>query len=228
VRLLELAREADMPYWVRPLPDGLRSLMIQEGSASMIRSYEPHLVPGLLQTEDYMRAMFRWANVSEDATEQRVSARIARQALLRRRNPPRCKFFVHEYALHSVVGTSQVMHEQLLQLVFAASQLHCSVRVVLESAGPYNILDGPFKVLDYAIHRPAAYVATMTAGLFVEEPQDVITYSEIFDKLDRDALDGAQSVEWLATLASDFDRAEAPSDEQPRADLVHKQSQQRR
>jgi transcriptional regulator with XRE-family HTH domain len=227
VRLLELAREADMPYWVRPLPDGLRSLMIQEGSAAMIRSYEPLVVPGLLQTEEYIRAIYRWSNtVDEKDIDRMVDSRLSRQSLLRRRNPPRSKFYVHERALRSVIGGAQVMHEQLLQLVFAASQLHCSVRVVLESAGSYNILDAPFKVFDYAIHRPAAYVATPTAGVFIEEPADVTTYSGLLDRLDRDALDGAQSVEWLAALANHYDRLEEQQDARTR--LVQEQPQQRR
>jgi hypothetical protein len=218
-----------MPYWVRPLPDGLRSLMIQEGSASMIRSYEPLVIPGLLQTEGYIRAIYQWSNtVDEHDIDRMVSSRLSRQSLLRRQNPPRCKFYVHERALRSVVGGAQVMHEQMLQLVLAASQLHCSIRVVLESAGSYNILDGPFKVFDYAIHRPAAYVPTFTAGLFVEEPQDVVAYSAILDRLDHDALDGAQSVEWLARLANHFDRLEERHNAQPRADLVQEQPQQRR
>jgi transcriptional regulator with XRE-family HTH domain len=227
VRLLELAREVDSAYWVRPLPDGLRSLMIQEGSASMIRSYEPLVVPGLLQTEDYIRAIYQWSDtVDEKDIDRMVSSRLSRQSLLRRRNPPRSKFYVHERALRSVIGGAQVMHEQLLQLVFAASQLHCSVRVVLETAGPYNIFDGPFKVFDYAIHRPAAYIATPTAGVFIEEPTDVMTYSGFLDRLDRDALHGAQSVEWLAALANHYDRLEERHD--ARTGLVQEQPQQRR
>lgn len=63
-RLVNLAREADSRYWLRPLspdlPDQLRSLVIQETSARAITCYEPLVVPGLLQTEEYMRELFRW------------------------------------------------------------------------------------------------------------------------------------------------------------------------
>ncbi|HEV7977622.1 helix-turn-helix transcriptional regulator [Amycolatopsis sp.] len=223
-RLLELAREADATYWVRPhsqeLPDQLRSLMIQESSASAIRSYEPLVVPGLLQTEGYARAVFQWmGKLDADTVETLVNARISRQSLLRRRMPPKCTFYIHERALRSVLGGKQVMHEQMLFLGFSASLPHCSIRVIPESSGHYA-MTGSFKVLDYAAFPPAAYAETYTAGLFVEEPRDVATYCEILEKLDRDALNGRQSVEWLAELASGFDRAEEHQNDVSRAEVV--------
>jgi hypothetical protein len=224
-RLLELAREADATYWVRPynqqLPDELRSLMLQESSASAIRSYEPLVIPGLLQTEGYARAIFEWAARNDkEGIELLVNARISRQSLLRRRMPPRCTFFIHERALRSVLGNAQIMHEQILFLVFSASLPHCSIRVVPESAGTYGMVGGPFLLMDYTAYPPAAYAETYTAGLFVEDAHDVATYCEILERLDRDALKGGQSLEWLAELASDYDRVEEPQNDDSRADVV--------
>jgi transcriptional regulator with XRE-family HTH domain len=212
-RLLKLAREADAPYWVRPhshqLPDQLRSLMIQESSACAIRGYEPLVVPGLLQTEGYARAVFQWMNKLDDHfVDSLVEARIGRQSILRRRLPPRCTFFIHERALRSTLGGARVMNEQLLHLVFSASLPHCSIRVLPESTGDYGAAGGPFMLMEYAAYPPAAYAETYTAGLFVEEPHDVATYGEILNVFDSDALKGGESVEWLAELANHFDRVE--------------------
>jgi hypothetical protein len=100
------------------------------------------------------------------------------------------------------------MQEQMLHLVLTSSLSHCSIRVMLESAGNYGAVGGAFMLMDYAAFSPAVYAETYTAGLFVEEPQDVAIYCEILARLDSDALKGAQSTEWLAELASDFDRVE--------------------
>jgi hypothetical protein len=182
--------------------------MLQESSASAIRSYEPLVIPGLLQTDGYARAIFEWAARNDkEGIELLVNARISRQSLLRRRMPPRCTFFIHERALRSVLGNAQIMHEQILFLVFSASLPHCSIRVLPESTGHCGVV-GSFKVIEYAAYPPAAYVETYTAGLFIEDPRDVATYCEILRRLDSDALKGAQSVEWLAELASDFDQVE--------------------
>jgi transcriptional regulator with XRE-family HTH domain len=224
-RLLKLSREADATYWVRPyneqLPDELRSLMLQESSATAIRSYEPLVIPGLLQTEGYARAIFEWAARNDkEGIELLVNARISRQSLLRRRMPPQCTFYIHEHALRSVLGDAQVMHEQIMFLVFSASLPHCSIRVLPESTGTYGLLGGPFLLMDYSGYPPAAYAETYTAGLFIEDAQDVATYRGILERLDRDALNGGQSVEWLAELASDYDRAEERQDDDSRTDVV--------
>jgi transcriptional regulator with XRE-family HTH domain len=139
--LLDLAREPDDGYLVRPhgqrLRDELRTLVFHETTAVNIDSYEPFLIPGLLQTEAYARALFYWVGlVPENRIEVCVHARIDRQALLRRPNPPAFDFLIHESAARSRVGGSEVMNEQLLHLVFLTSLPQCTIRIVPANYGP--------------------------------------------------------------------------------------------
>lgn len=92
-QFLNLARATDDGYWLRPhgeqLPDELRSLIGKENPAGCIVSYEPLLIPGLLQTEDYARGLFRWfGRASDDDVELKLRARMEPRSLLDRRNPP--------------------------------------------------------------------------------------------------------------------------------------------
>src|SRR5579884_2452835 len=108
-RLLDLAREAENGYRLQwhgeKLSDELRTLIIEETTAAAIRSYEPIFIPGLAQTEDYVRALLReGGRVPEDKIETRVGARIDRQSLLKRLHPPECVFYVHEQTLCVPIG----------------------------------------------------------------------------------------------------------------------------
>jgi hypothetical protein len=180
-----------------------------ESTASSILLYEPLLAPGLLQTEEYARELFRVGRrFPEDKVEAMVRTRMARQNLLRREFPPRCTFFVHEKALRAVVGTARIMHEQSLQLLFASSWPGCMLRVVPSSAGPVGTFDGAFQLMRYPGQPPVVHVQAQTAGLFLDDPGDIATYWKILVRLTDLALDPGQSREWLARLASEYDRAE--------------------
>ncbi|WP_158887646.1 DUF5753 domain-containing protein [Amycolatopsis anabasis] len=213
-RMLQLAREPETDYWVRPhrpdMPQELRSLIVAETTASSIASYHPLTVPGLLQTEQYMRELFKWSTkFSPEEIELRVQARLARQKLLRGLHGPECTFFIHERALNMVVGSPGLMNEQLLHLVFADSLPRCSIRVVLDEAGPMGALGPMFGYMRYAEHPPAVYTETHVATLFLEKREDLASYREVLAVLARYALKEAQSRGWIAHRASTFDRVEA-------------------
>lgn len=213
--LVALAKEPDTGHWLRPhspeLPDELRSLIIAESMASSIACYEPLVVPGLLQTEDYVRELFRWGSSRpEQEIEVRVRARLARQDLLNEANPPACTFFISEHALGTVVGSAGVMSEQILHLVLASHDGRCVVRVVPDAAGPFGSI-GMFRLMHYADYSPVAYSETWTSGLFIEQQHEVALYQQVQAKLDSAALDAGQSRAWLADLASAYDRVEAES-----------------
>ncbi|WP_084628753.1 helix-turn-helix domain-containing protein [Amycolatopsis nigrescens] len=208
--LLALAREADTGYWVRPhegrLPDELRTLIVQENSASTILSYEPLLVPGLLQTEDYMRVLFEWdVHADEHDVVRRSSTRLARQSLLRRRYPPQCTFFIRENVLREAVGSAKIMQEQVLKLIFFSDRPQCIVRIVPSDAGPVGVLGGPFRIMHHDDHPSVVYTAGYTTSLLLEKPAEIAIHRTALTKLDQIALDGGQSRHWLATLASYYD-----------------------
>lgn len=216
--LLNLAR-ADDETWLQPhgerLTDELRTLIYHETTAETIASYEPMLIPGLLQTPEYARAVFEFVGVvARDKIAIAVQARLDRQGVLRRPDPPQCTFYLHENALRSPVGNRRIMYEQLLHLVFWTSRPQCGIRVVPADVGPHGVWAGSFVMMRYRAHGPMVYAEGLTTSLFLEKTVDVAAYQEVLNRLDRAALDGGQSREWLARVASEFDRPEDSPDEQ--------------
>ena len=212
VRVLDLVREQADGYRIRPhreqLPDELRSLIVAETQATEIIEFEPQIVPGILQIEEYARAVFRWFGFrDETGIDLRVQARLSRQKLLGRKDPPRFTFYIQEAALRAKVADDQVMHEQVLHLLLTAATENCVIRVVPEAACPAGVLGVGFRVMRYNDTQPVAYVENQTASLFLEEPADLEVYRHVLKRVASFALDGGQSREWLAALASEYDRA---------------------
>ncbi|HEX3779147.1 MAG TPA: helix-turn-helix transcriptional regulator [Pseudonocardiaceae bacterium] len=217
-KLLELARDAHNGYCVRghdePMPDQLRTLVVEETTACAIRDFELNYVPGLAQTEGYIRALLHAGGVARPAAIERwVQARVDRQNLLKGCNPPECAFYIHEQALRIPVGGAAVMHEQMLHLLFLDGRPHCSVRVVPTSAAAHGLCPSAFRIMEYADHLPVIYVETMTASLFLENKKDSDAYQLKLGMLGRVALDEGRSREFLVRLASEYDRVDEGDDE---------------
>lgn len=216
-RLVQLAEDSEAGFRLQDhgerLPDELRSLIELETTADTIVDYEPLVIPGLLQTEPYVRALLGWGRQARDeAFELRVQARLSRQDMLRRRWPPRMRFFVHEHALRATIGGHQVMHEQLLHLVLTSAQPCIDVRVLEAATAPLAVFGSGFRMMEYPGYRPLVYAQTHTASLFLEEPEEIQIHRRLLQKLASCALDEGQSREWLAALASEYDRAEGDTD----------------
>src|SRR5699024_6105101 len=191
------------------LPDELRSLIELETTADTIVGYDPLAVPGLLQTEPYVRALLDWGRQHRDeGFELRVRARLARQVVLRRRWPPTLRFFVHEHALRATIGGNRVMNEQLLHMVFTSSLPSVEIRVLEAATVPLAIFGSGFRMMEYPGYRPVAYSQTRTASLFLEQEDEVQAYRATLAEIAEYALDGRQSREWLAALVSEYDPVE--------------------
>jgi hypothetical protein len=157
--LLDVVREEDDGYRVKPhhpaIPDGVRSLIIEESSAALIDEYEPVFIPGLAQTEDYARTLISAASAEpKEEIDYRVQARMSRQSLIKRSNPPQCRFLISENALRMLVGTPQIMVEQMLHLLFLDSRPQCDIRVVPREAGSIGVTNHSFRIMTYVEHRP--------------------------------------------------------------------------
>lgn len=214
--LLDLARWDENETWLQEhgerLPDELRTLVYHETTATTMASYQPYNVPGLLQTSDYARALFEFGQFVPTARiPAAVKVRMERQSVLRKPDPPQGLFYLHETGLRAEIGNAQIMHEQLLQLVFLTARPEIDIRVVPASAGPHSVW-GPFTLMGYENHGPVVYVESLTTSLFLEKPRDLQTYKEVLNRLDYAALDAGQSREWLATLASEFDKPKGGPD----------------
>ena len=205
---LALAREIDDSYRLRAhddrLPDELRTLIHYETTASHIDWFEPSLIPGQLQTEDYARAVFQWAALfPADGIEARVRARMDRQALLRQKTRAFYRFFIHESALTPATINGEIMHEQLMALVLGSNWLNCEIRIVPAVAGPIGALvTGPFIFMCYAEHNPTVYVENVCTSEFLEAPEVIERYRAIVNRLASLALTTGESRERLASLAT--------------------------
>jgi transcriptional regulator with XRE-family HTH domain len=209
--LLDLAQDRDDGFWVRPhrkqLPDRLLTLVMNETTASSIVSFEPLLVPGLVQTENYAAEAVRGViSIEPGDIEPRVQARLARQSLLSRPYPPQAVFFLNEAVLRYPVGGPQVMHEQLVALILATAQSNVKVRVIPASAGPHAGMRGSFVLMEYRDRRPVVWLEGEAFSTLVEDREVVETYRMIRSELYRIALDEEESRSLFADLADEYDR----------------------
>jgi len=210
-RLLELTKPPSEMYWVRPYFDKLvnpmKSLIIQENLAASIVYHSPSAIPGMLQTEDYVRALCELSGrYTADRLKQLIRARVDRQRLLQRPNAPRTTYFLYEHTLRSIVRDPALMHEQLQYLVLSANLPHCTIRILPESAPPYHLIGSKFAILEFADHPAITYEETFATGLFVDDRIAVEAYYILLTRLEQDALSEAESREWLVRMTAEYER----------------------
>jgi transcriptional regulator with XRE-family HTH domain len=189
------------------LPDELRTLIFLETSAKEIFTVEPTYIPGVLQTATYARALIEETGTLDPALiDGRVEIRMRRSAILTRPKPARCVFYIHENALRAPIGDQHVMNEQLLHLLFLGGNAQCAIRVIPMSAGGRGLTAGSFHIFRYKEDPPVVYVQHETTSEFLENDYEMDSYRTIMNRVATVALDGAQSREFLAELASDYER----------------------
>ncbi len=206
-RLLALCREQDTPGWFQQhgsrMPKQLVTLIDHENNAVAISVFEATLVPGLLQTGEYARAVIsRIANVPPDEVDDRVAARLARQSLLSRDRPARFAFYLHESVLRTPVGGPAVMAEQLRHLRRMSVRPYLTLRVVPVVLGAHAAMAGAFWLMEFAEFKPVAYLESETSSLFLEKSEEIQAYRRILAALAETALGEGQSRELIAALAT--------------------------
>jgi transcriptional regulator with XRE-family HTH domain len=181
-----------------------------ESSATVVRCYEPSVVPGLLQTEEYARALLREVSfdLPPDQIEDLVRVRLTRQRILTGaggREPTRLLAVLDEAVLHRRVGGRAVMRAQLQRLVEVAGQGHVTVRVVPFTAGEHAGLCGIFNILEFLEpHSPVVWLENLTSSFFLEDPDDVQRYVAVFDRLLSTAADPAASVDLIRNVSREM------------------------
>ncbi len=208
-RLLGICREQNIPGWLQQhgtrLPQQLRTLIDHENKALTIDDFQATVVPGLLQTTDYARALIREIGmIPAGEIEDRVAARLGRQSLFGRERPARFTFFIHEFALRLPVGGPAVMVEQLQHLLRKAARPYLTLRVVPAALGGYAAATGSFTLMEFAEFRPVAYLESETTSLFLEMTEEIAAYRRILGLLAGTALGERESTELIATLASEL------------------------
>lgn len=209
--LITLAREANQPGWWQHYGDVLaswfRAYVDLESAASLIRCYEGQLVPGLLQTEDYVRSVIRGA--VEDAPEEierRVGLRMARQALLERPDPPRLWVVLDEAALRRPVGGAKVMRAQLERLIEATEMPSVTLQVIRMRDGAHPAMVGAFSILRFA--EPdlpdVVYVEHLTNALYLDKREDVERYLHVMGSISVRGEPPGRTAEILHEILGEF------------------------
>lgn len=186
----------------RPDAPWFRSWLDAERDAIALRSYQPLLVPGLLQTEAYARAVLTDAGlIAPEAVEPLVRSRLERQDILDRTPPPTLTAIVDECALRRALGGPDIMRGQLQHLITMVTERpRVRVLVVPATAGGYAGLNGPF-VLATLKHRTLAYLDTQLAGETVDDPTKVSALLSSWESCSREALPHRQSVQLIKEIA---------------------------
>jgi transcriptional regulator with XRE-family HTH domain len=208
-RLLALCQEQNTTGWLQQhgsrLPKQLVTLIDHENRAVTYSDIQPMLVPGLLQTGDYARAVIsRIATVPADEVDDRVAARLARQSLFSRSRPARFTFYVQESVLRTPVGGPAVMSEQLHHLLRMAVRPYISLRVIPVALGAHAATAGPFIYLEFAEFRPVVYLESETSSLFLEKNEETAAYQRILGTLAETTLGEGESKKLIATVATEL------------------------
>lgn len=187
----------DSRKWNGHYPEWFKDWVAAERAASVIRWYEPLLVPGLVQTEDYARAVLSWGPLSA-RVDVDVQARMDRQEILNRQNPPELWVLLAESAVRRRVGTAEIMRAQLNHLVELARRPNVTVQVVPDDADAYGGLSGAFAIATVEPSATVVYLETGLRGLTVHDPAMIKTAGQTFEHLRAEALAKKPTFDLLA------------------------------
>ena len=218
-RLVGLAREGKQQGWWQSydLPFATPMYVGLEAEAVRIKDYDSAVIPGLLQSADYLRALYddplpepTDRELTPELVERRVEARLIRQQLLTRRQPPPLEFWaiMDEAALHRLIGGPAVMSAQLKRVVEAMQLPNVTVQVIPYSIGPHPALNSTFNILEFSGAAPHLVYSEGLAGfIFMEREEDVERYNDVFRHLADIALMPDQSADLMTRLADAYANA---------------------
>jgi hypothetical protein len=172
-----------------------------EEAAVSIRTYEAQLVPGLLQTEDYARAVILLEYSNPKEINRRTSLRIARQAILSRPEPTSLWAVLDEAALKRPLGGVRVMRAQLQHLIDVAQQPNVTIQILPFAAGGHAAAGGSFSVLNFAEDDlpDMVYLEQLASAQYLDRPDVVATYLQVLERLRVEASSPADSLKTLRT-----------------------------
>ncbi|WP_201294763.1 MULTISPECIES: helix-turn-helix transcriptional regulator [unclassified Nocardiopsis] len=200
--LHQLAKDAGERGWWSKYKDvfsadGLPSFEVE---ASCIRTYQTQVIPGLLQTTAYTRAVFTGTSmVQEEQIQRHVDGRMKRQEILERLHPPEYVAIIDEAALRRSAGGEEVMREQLDHLIDMAKRPKMSIHVLPFSSGMHAANLGSFQILDFPepTDPTIGYMETPTCKIFSEEDGEIRRYETLWREAHNAALTAAQSVSFI-------------------------------
>jgi hypothetical protein len=218
--LMGLAKETKARGWWHAygdvIPDGFDVYIGLEESAESVSWYESELVPGLLQTESYARAVIAAGNPEVDDYEinRRVQVRIERQTLVTRvTSAPELRIVLNESIVRRHVGGASVMSDQLRRLLDASELPNVALRIMPFSAGLHHgVLSGPFEILRFPLNGdgkasepPTVYVDGFTGDLYLDKPKEIERYDAAFADIWSASLDEKTSQDLLSRTSKELE-----------------------
>jgi transcriptional regulator with XRE-family HTH domain len=204
--LLDLVRAANRPGWWTKYDVDDRGFLSMETEASSLCEFSMVTIPGLLQTEGYMRALFGTRRGREQLTNDVAVRRHRQRRLTDDEFPLELVAIIDEAALRKKVGGAKVMHEQLGHLAMAAELSSVSLQVIPDDAGAHPAMTGAFTILAFpeGDEPSVLYVEYPTASLHIEKPEEVAAARLLFDRLRSEALSPADSVALIERVADEL------------------------
>ena len=188
---LSLAREANQPGWWYSyrdvLPDWFSAYVSLESEASVIRLYEPHYVPGLLQTHDYAATLMHlgFPNETKEEIDRRVALRMKRQDLLAKPDAPAVWAILDETVLRRPVGGAEVMRAQIDRLIEVLDLPKVRIQILRFAVGAHPGAFGPFHYFRFGFSElpDVVYTESLVGAVYVDQPADVVTHLEVMDRM---------------------------------------------
>lgn len=201
--LFDLTRQARQRGWwtaYGPLDDNFVEF---EGEASRISTWEPLVIPGLLQTPEYARAQYRgYLMTDEKEIDRLVKLRMERQKILTDDDPPKLWAVIDENAVARSFGSAEAKTEQLARLIETERLDHVVVQIMSMAADPHPGMDGSFVILDYEDDPSLVYHEMRSSSLYEEGPAQVEERRTVFQHLSAMALGPKESIVFLKRLAA--------------------------
>jgi transcriptional regulator with XRE-family HTH domain len=211
-RLVNLAREGKQQGWWQSYDLDFSTYVGLEAAAESTKYFLSVVIPGLLQTADYARAMLEaWVpEISAERIDELVKVRLTRQELIRRENPKPLGIsaILDEAALHRVVGGPSTMRLQLQRLTELAQLPHVTIRIIPYTVGAHVAMESTFRILEFEdpVHD-VVFVEGLVGRIYLERAQDVARYNDVFERLSEIALSPQESIELMKQIDAIYENA---------------------
>jgi Domain of unknown function (DUF5753)/Helix-turn-helix domain len=211
-KLVQLTHEANAPAWWQKyqdvVPDWFAVYVGLEEAAQLIRYYEVQFVPGLLQTEDYARAVVQQGAPGLDPAEveRRVAVRMGRQKLLSKDDPPRLWAIVDEAALRRPMGGREVLSAQIERLMDAVNEPSITLQILPFRYGGHAADGGSFTIMRFpeADLPDMVYMEYLTGALYLDKPDEVERYAAVMERLSVAGTSPDKTREMLAAILKEI------------------------
>ena len=205
--LMELAREGKQQgWWQSHELDYFATYVDLEQAATVTSYFQSSIVPGLLQTPEYARAMYQGglpAELTPERSDELINVRLRRQQILTGESPPRLHTVLDEAVLHRVVGGPATMAAQLRHLVKVANMPNVTLQLIPFKTGAHPGMDNMFNILEFGdLVPPIVYAEGLMGWLYIEREHEVARYQRVFEHLRSIALNPQESIELIFRIKS--------------------------